>query len=473
MQVCRIGGRRVTAWVAATTIAAGMFLGVHDASAAPTAPPKPPTTNPTDQQLRDAAAQRDVLATTVGQLSGQIAAAQDRLRRLQQQAELAEQRVAYAITQYRTAQTESQRAQTASVTAANRVKQAQVRFAQYMQTIYVDGRPNGMTGTLLTANDPSSLLQQTNYQQFEVDQNAGVIGEMQRLSVASSNARAKAERARLKAAKAKVAAEKAQQAAAEAVADQRSEQAGLEATQAQKQQQLTVAKQKQVQLLNNRATFTEYVRELREYRAYVAEQKRIAEARRQERLRQQRLREEAERLKEQARKNRKHGGHHSGRSADVQTYSPPAPSGGSWSRSKARAAIARAESTLGTPYAWAGGGVGGPSYGACVPSAGAPNDCYIRGYDCSGLVMYAWGKNWAHYADTQYNQAGSYHPSRDRLRPGDLVFFGYRGGGSDLHHVAMYLGGGRIIEAPYSGGVVQYNRLDNYSDYYGATRPLT
>ena len=44
----------------------------------------------------------------------------------------------------------------------------------------------------------------------------------------------------------------------------------------------------------------------------------------------------------------------------------------------------------------------------------------------------------------QYD-AGRKVPVAD-LRPGDMVF--YRSGGAPIHHVAMYVGGGRMIEAP-------------------------
>ena len=67
-------------------------------------------------------------------------------------------------------------------------------------------------------------------------------------------------------------------------------------------------------------------------------------------------------------------------------------------------------------------GAFGPSRGVCDPGNGAPNDCFVIGYDCSGLAMYAWGASWwAHYAATQYVSAGRYHPSPSNLLPGDLI----------------------------------------------------
>jgi cell wall-associated NlpC family hydrolase len=125
------------------------------------------------------------------------------------------------------------------------------------------------------------------------------------------------------------------------------------------------------------------------------------------------------------------------------------------------------------PYAWAGGTEYGPTRGVCDSSNGAPNDCYVVGFDCSGLAMYAWGEGWAHYAATQYTQAGRYHPSAGDLRPGDLIFWSSNGRISGIHHVAIYIGNTQIVEAPYSGGYVQTASLYEYGGFFGATRPLT
>ena len=103
---------------------------------------------------------------------------------------------------------------------------------------------------------------------------------------------------------------------------------------------------------------------------------------------------------------------------------------------------------LGTMYAWAGGNAGGPTYGVCAGD-GAPNDCHVFGFDCSGLTMYGWAPylTMSHYAATQY-EAGSYHPGLSKLRPGDLLFWSSNGTISGIHHVAMYIGGGSVIQAP-------------------------
>jgi len=68
-----------------------------------------------------------------------------------------------------------------------------------------------------------------------------------------------------------------------------------------------------------------------------------------------------------------------------------------------------------------------------------------------------------HYSQAQLNVGQ--RVSRKDLQPGDLVFFG-----SPIHHVAIYIGGGEMIEAPHSGANVRIASM-NRSDYVGASRP--
>ena len=57
------------------------------------------------------------------------------------------------------------------------------------------------------------------------------------------------------------------------------------------------------------------------------------------------------------------------------------------------------------------------------------------------------------------------------LAPGDLVFFAYNTGNpGSIHHVGMYIGGGAMVEAPYSGASVRIASIGR-RDYIGAVRP--
>jgi peptidoglycan DL-endopeptidase CwlO len=127
-------------------------------------------------------------------------------------------------------------------------------------------------------------------------------------------------------------------------------------------------------------------------------------------------------------------------SAPVNIKPAPAPN------PRAQTAVEAALSQVGKPYQW---------------GAAGPNS-----YDCSGLTMWAWaqaGISLPHNSGAQYSAT----PRVDRsdLVPGDLVFFG-----SPIHHVAMYIGNGRTVEAPYSGEQVRIGSMAR-SDYVGAGRP--
>jgi hypothetical protein len=114
---------------------------------------------------------------------------------------------------------------------------------------------------------------------------------------------------------------------------------------------------------------------------------------------------------------------------------------------RAAAALAFAKSMMGTPYKW-----GGES-----PS---------EGFDCSGLVQWAYGKagiSLPRVTDQQFVAPGGVAVKRGDLLPGDLVFF--RDSTGYVHHVGMSLGGDRFIGAPHTGSEV---RIDSLKDAYWA-----
>ncbi|TFV59512.1 NlpC/P60 family peptidoglycan endopeptidase RipA [Mycobacterium sp. PS03-16] len=107
--------------------------------------------------------------------------------------------------------------------------------------------------------------------------------------------------------------------------------------------------------------------------------------------------------------------------------------------------IRRAMSQMGVPYSWGGGNAAGPSRGI---DSGAGT----VGFDCSGLVLYAFagvGIKLDHYSGSQYN-AGRKVPN-SQMRRGDLLFWGPNAS----QHVAIYLGDGQMLEAPYTGSHVK------------------
>lgn len=122
------------------------------------------------------------------------------------------------------------------------------------------------------------------------------------------------------------------------------------------------------------------------------------------------------------------------------------------------ALIAAAESQLGKPYVWGGGTFTGPS--------GVGSDGRGPGFDCSGLVLYAAyqatdGKlRLPHYSGAQITFGRAI--KRGDEKPGDLIFFTHAGSAAP-HHVAIYLGDGKILHAPRTTDNVRYGTLSEFA----------
>jgi cell wall-associated NlpC family hydrolase len=114
--------------------------------------------------------------------------------------------------------------------------------------------------------------------------------------------------------------------------------------------------------------------------------------------------------------------------------------------------IDRGMTQLGVQYAWGGGNWFGPTLGIRDGGVADSYGDYAKtGFDCSGLMMYAFyavGIQLDHYSGYQYT-AGTQVPV-DQAKRGDMLFWG-PGGGT---HVALYLGDGKMLEAPESGSDV-------------------
>jgi cell wall-associated NlpC family hydrolase len=104
---------------------------------------------------------------------------------------------------------------------------------------------------------------------------------------------------------------------------------------------------------------------------------------------------------------------------------------------------------LGTPYVWGGSSPGG--------------------FDCSGLVVFAFGQMGVSLPHSTYALYGMGVPvSQGQLQAGDLVFF------NGLGHMGIYMGGGQFIHAPHTGDFVKISSMTGWyaSTYVGARRIL-
>lgn len=132
-------------------------------------------------------------------------------------------------------------------------------------------------------------------------------------------------------------------------------------------------------------------------------------------------------------------------SPDVPNPLPPA-------SPLAAIAISSAQAELGKPYQYAGNG----------PAT----------FDCSGLTRWAYaaaGISLPRTSRQQWNVGP--HPELKDLKPGDLLFWATdTNNPATIHHVALYVGDGWMIQAPHTGALVEISRV--YLDgYIGATRP--
>ena len=151
----------------------------------------------------------------------------------------------------------------------------------------------------------------------------------------------------------------------------------------------------------------------------------------------------------------------SGSGSEVARSQPPPP-GRDWATrapsdpAAANAVLMRAISLVGTPYL----------YGGNTPQSG---------FDCSGLVNYVYSDMLDLRLPRSSGALAGYQGPRiapDQLSPADLVFFG---SGGRVTHVGIYVGEGRFVHAPSSGGTVRLDHLNGHywrNHYSGAKRVL-
>lgn len=107
---------------------------------------------------------------------------------------------------------------------------------------------------------------------------------------------------------------------------------------------------------------------------------------------------------------------------------------------RVNAVLTAAQSMLGQPYVWGGGDEHGPTGGLFHTNP--------PGFDCSGLVIYAFasiGVDLPHSSVSQYGLGR--HIPVDQAVPGDLIFLSSTGTVGGIHHVAIVRSAGEIIEA--------------------------
>ena len=496
-------GRRVRdGLVALAAIGATAFAAVgFSAGTAGAAPPPPP--NPSDNQISASQSQANASAAEVGRLSGVVSSTQATIQQLQDAMELKAELAMKALVDLQTAKENATTAEQtatearhAAAAAGGDIAVAQQQAASFAAASFRQGSVIGssLTAMLDAGSMDEFLLSKDFIEQVSANQ-ASVLDALAttRTMKANLDSKAKASLAAAKAAQASAEqaqreADAAQQTAAQSFADGQSQLAALTGQLEQQQSQYQSALNQVATLKGQRAQYEAWLQAKQAEDRRIAAQAAIQQQQAQELMLARQL---ADQLAAQDESNRAvaianakkyqqqlaqaRAAAEAARQRAKQQGLDPGPVTDPSTMTRGQIVVAAAMQYLGTPYAWGGGTAKGPSRG--IHDGGVADyygDYKKIGFDCSGLALYAWaqaGVYMPHYTGYQWNIGQRIAPSN--LQPGDLVFFAYNTSNpATIHHVAIYIGNGKIIQAPQSGDVVRITPM-YWNGFIGATRPGT
>lgn len=451
-----VPGDRRPLWVAlGLLVTAAVLLTAGPVAAVPPAPP-----NPSDDQIADAGAQVDAGVSQVGALINQVAATDQKLQELNAAVAQKREEVNKALVDLQDARDAADAAAAMVVQtqrelgdAGTQVDQARRDFDQFAVQAYTRPAATSMV-TYLSSATPDVALNRAQVFTLVSKNQQSVLDSLRRAQIQQGNKNSSARQA-------KSAAD-----AAAAVAEQKKADAenAVAAVQAEQNQQAV----QREGLLRERTAAQGRLDQARanvaglqgQRQAYLAwdEQRKAEEAA----IRAAAAAAAARAAQDQAAKDRAARAGEGKRPHVQMEDSPPRqtrprvtgptmPSIGG--AAAIETVVDRAMSQLGVDYSWGGGDEDGPTLG--IRDGGVADsfgDYNKVGFDCSGLMIYAFagiGVSLPHYSGYQYN-AGTRVPVAERSR-GDMLFWGPNGS----EHVALYLGNGKMVEAPQSGEVVR------------------
>lgn len=383
---------------------------------------------PTQAQIDKANAVADQKAADVATLKASLAVANARLHDAADQAEIAAEAYNGAMWRLQQAQQATANAKATVADALAHVAEQRAGIAQLVTQSYQDDALTGVTA-IVGGEDPSSVMSRLGVVQSAGDSMQARFDQYTALNALARVAQDKAEKAETEQDALAAKAEKLRNDAAQAANVAQSEAARIAGERHKLIQELADAQKISLELATKRQDALEKkAAEAQAHAAQVAANKakdQTDKAKQQVELTQDQLAE-------------------TGVEGGWEDPGLPVPAGTS---EGARAAIEFARAQLGEPYVW----------GAAGPDA----------WDCSGLTMMAWqqgGISLPHYSAAQYQLTK--HIDASQLKAGDLVFWGTSP--NTIHHVALYIGNGQIIQAPHTGDVVKVSSLyETAPDFFG------
>ena len=444
---------RTLSGVLAVSLVSTMALVAVPAQADPK-PPVIPSQSTVDAARKAATAK----AAQVAAIEQQLAGAGARLEQLGLQTDKAGEIYNGAMYRLQQAQAEAKAAGDRADKAEKTLATQRQQIGRFAAASYQGGGDLAKIGPLFTANGPQELLDSAGAARSVSQAMQGSYLRYTASQVVTNAFKLQKDQAVTKVKAATDEAAKAKKAAEAAEAEQRSAVASIAVQRKQQIAQLATLRNTSVQVADQRQRGLE---ELARQRAAALAAKKARELAKRIAAREaaEAAQEAREAREEAARKAREEKNDSKNNSKKPPKKHKPSKGtggkkgdGGSGHNSRgAQAAIDFALSQLGDPYVWAATG---------------PNS-----WDCSGLTMGAWkraGVQLPHYSVAQYEQIK--HISEDELRPGDLIFWAENSSDpGTIHHVAMYLGGGRMVHAPRTGRPVTIDSVYYWEppDFFG------
>jgi cell wall-associated NlpC family hydrolase len=419
-------------------------------------PPPPP--NPSDNDIASAGAAVDADTARVGTLINQVAGVEQQLQQLDSEVAQKREAVNKALVDLQNARQAADRAAAAVTstqqdltTAGEQLGQARGKFDTFAVQAYTQPGA-GSVLSYLSGSGPDQALDRAEVISVVSTSQHDALDQLRRAQVERANKDSMARKAKQAADEAAAVAQQRKTtaenavAAAQAAADQQAARRNdLVQQRDSAQQLLNSARQNVAGLQGQRDAYEAWDRERKIEEAEAEAAAQAAAARAATDLS---ARDLAAQL---AAGRRPHTQLDDGPPPRQSMSSPGRPSGSP--SQLIEVVVDRALSQLGVSYSWGGGNESGPTKGIHDGGvADSYHDYQKVGFDCSGLMVYAFagvGISMPHYSGYQY-QMGTRVPVDQRQR-GDMLFWGP--GGNE--HVAMYLGDGKMVEAPESGEVVR------------------